>query len=116
MSDRIMHDNTKTRCNVCNNKYVKTAIETQFNGNQSFVYLICNSTSKRLKIGYSSKPDSRLKSLQTGSADNLYIYAVIPGGIKLEKRLHLMFSHYHDKGEWFEYAEDIFNYFDNYNA
>jgi hypothetical protein len=62
----------------------------------------------RLKIGYTtSKPEARLKALQTGSPTVLKLMAVHPGTLAEERKLHEQFSESRLHGEWFEPSEEI---------
>ena len=72
---------------------------------EGFVYLILeesNSTwRQKVKIGYSTNPEKRLRSLQTGSASRLSIVNVWRGTSKDEKSIHALLSDYRERLEWF---------------
>lgn len=68
----------------------------------SWVYFILNEDSRHVKIGYSTNPMRRLKSLQTSASGTLRLVCAIPGGAKLEAYFHEQFSPYRAKGEWFK--------------
>ena len=70
------------------------------------IYFI-RSYNQFIKIGRSTEPDSRCKSLQTGSPIKLKVKAVLPGDYKTEKGLHEMFSHIRHNGEWFRYTDEL---------
>jgi hypothetical protein len=42
----------------------------------------------KCKVGYSKNPEKRLKQLQTGNPDKLYIYKTVKGGKNEEDMLH----------------------------
>lgn len=71
-------------------------------------YLYAIQGDDRVKIGYSSKPKARLKSLQTASTDTLklvwqtYVGDDDVAAKKQEKKLHRMISHFRIRGEWFK--------------
>ena len=56
---------------------------------------------KFVKIGCAANVESRLKSLQTGSAHAVRLVGTMPGSYKTEKELHHVFSSYRMMGEWF---------------
>jgi hypothetical protein len=68
---------------------------------KGFVYFVQGQCGGAIKIGYSVKPDERLKSLQTGYPDTLLILAMIPADEYMEKKLHREFEHCKLNGEWF---------------
>ena len=68
---------------------------------QGSVYFIQSSTSKAIKIGYSSEVDKRLPSLQTGNESKLDIIHQLPGTKETEAYLHDRFKAYRMEGEWF---------------
>lgn len=61
-----------------------------------------------MKVGYSNNPDARLKSLQTGNPNKLYLSASIPcenesDARKFERTMHWLLTKKYRKltGEWF---------------
>jgi len=72
------------------------------NSSKNKVYFIKDLTTGKVKIGKSSNPTSRLKTLQIGSSSELQIKKTIPGGIYLEQIIHKYFRHLRVKGEWFK--------------
>lgn len=56
----------------------------------------------RIKIGYSVKPERRLRSLQTGMPFKLALLGYVPGGPTLEKMLRAHFAKRRVAGEWFK--------------
>lgn len=73
----------------------------------SQVYFIYSRDANKVKIGHSTHPASRLKTLQTGSPVPLEILATIEGGENLERKLHERFTSAHSHGEWFHMSEEI---------
>jgi hypothetical protein len=62
----------------------------------------------RIKIGCSTNPEARQRSLQSASADRLTLIRVIEGrGPATEKWLHKKFNHLHLTGEWFQYSREM---------
>ena len=74
-----------------------------------FVYLIGEMDNKDIyKIGVTKKNiENRIKELQTGSSNELYIrhYFKTSYPYKLEKMLHRYFSHKNKINEWFTLSE-----------
>ena len=70
-----------------------------------YLYLIGTKDNKQ-KIGISNDPEKRLKALQTGNPEPLFIHYTIElpdrKAFKVEKHLHREYSHYNIKNEWFE--------------
>lgn len=75
------------------------------------IYLIACEKTNTCKIGYTNNPDKRLSALQTGNPYSLELMAVIEGTSSDENMLHSKFMDYRLNGEWFDYCEDIKNYF-----
>jgi len=74
------------------------------------VYFVASENGKRVKIGRSINPASRLKSLQSGSPSALRLVAVWPGGNSLERQLHERFATSRLHGEWFAMSAAIAMY------
>ena len=64
------------------------------------VYLVQDSHGNT-KIGFSTNPERRLKSLRTSSASKLTFLGAIPGTRENEKRLHRLFADRRVGREWF---------------
>lgn len=76
---------------------------------KGYVYFIVNKTTKSIKIGFSTDPLARLKSLRTGSSHPLELIKFIPGSFKLESSLKKRFKHLSiDKTyEWFRAEKEL---------
>lgn len=68
----------------------------------SGVYLVQAHPSGRVKIGYSANVDRRLRSLQTGSPEQLKLVSVLDLDRAGENEIHKRFMHLRVHGEWFE--------------
>ena len=75
------------------------------------IYVIKCTKTKSCKIGFSSNPESRLAQLQTGNPFSLELVAEMEGCINDEKLLHEKFKEFRLNGEWFEYIDEIKEYF-----
>jgi Meiotically up-regulated gene 113 len=60
-----------------------------------------------VKIGRTGNLAARLKALATGSAVALELLAAVPGGARLEARLHRRWRHLRLRGEWFRADEEL---------
>ncbi len=61
-----------------------------------------------VKIGFSRNVRQRRRALQDGLPRALDTYLVIPGGsFRTEKELHIRFSRYRLRGEWFLFAGEL---------
>jgi hypothetical protein len=55
-----------------------------------------------IKVGVSTKPMERLRSLRNSSPVDLRIAALVGGGAHVEHRFHYRYRDFHAWGEWFE--------------
>lgn len=70
------------------------------------MYLYCIANNQGLcKFGFSREPSRRLRALQTGSADPLFLVESVSVGDadvrEMERVLHREFGHLRVRGEWF---------------
>lgn len=72
----------------------------------SFIYVIAPRPEGPVKIGLSKTPDKRLRQLQTGHPERLYLYHTMevetPKVALLEKIIHKTVSYKKTVGEWFD--------------
>lgn len=54
-----------------------------------------------IKIGIASDPDERLGNMQIGNHEELFMLAVVPGTVAMERDLHDRFAAGRIRGEWF---------------
>jgi len=73
-----------------------------------YVYAITDRTS--IKIGVSTRPVNRMKTLLTGNANNLYLLGYFPGGYELEKEIHNRFTKVRANGEWMHATAELIDY------
>jgi hypothetical protein len=70
----------------------------------SKLYCIANDQGL-VKFGFSADPSARLRALQTGSADPLFLVETVDCGSRdvreMERVLHSEFHHLRVRGEWF---------------
>jgi hypothetical protein len=71
------------------------------------VYFIKAKRSGLIKIGKANNPISRLKTMQTGSADRLTLLGYIPGSHAEESALHKRFASLRQSGEWFKPGDEL---------
>lgn len=69
-----------------------------------FVYLIRCEENNYYKIGITKNIERRIKQIQTGTPDKIYLVEKYESehSSKIEKALHNFFSPYHRNNEWFE--------------
>jgi hypothetical protein len=75
------------------------------------IYIISCDDIKTCKIGFSKTPELRLQQLQTANPYKLEIVYVENGDSQKEKYYHSLFKDFKMEGEWFEYNDEIKNYF-----
>lgn len=75
------------------------------------VYFLQGEVTRRIKIGFSTDLDSRVKQLYMVCSEHLELLHFIEGGtLDEEKHLHNKFSEFNVKGEWFEPSDELLNY------
>ena len=77
---------------------------------EGFVYFITNGFN--IKIGYTNNVKRRLKQLNTGSDQQLFLLGYINGTKETEANLHRFFIKYklRQNGEWFEPSSELLDY------
>ncbi len=73
----------------------------------SFVYFIQGEITGCVKIGVARDPALRLKTLQTGCAERLFLIRSLPGDRRLERWLHKRFAALRVRGEWFRFSSEM---------
>jgi hypothetical protein len=68
---------------------------------KGYVYFIQGQCGGAIKVGYSTIPQDRLRTLQTGYPDTLKMLLLIPGNEKTEQTMHREFEASRLSGEWF---------------
>jgi hypothetical protein len=67
-----------------------------------YVYFITGDPLDYVKIGWTKKnPFARLRELQTGCPNHLFVLTYVSGSLEDEARLHRTFDLLHYRGEWF---------------
>lgn len=61
----------------------------------------------RVKIGFTCRPEKRLKDLQKGDMETLSVIAIIDGSRFLEKTLHHILQPHRLRGEWFADCAEV---------
>lgn len=79
---------------------------------QGYTYLI--KQNKYLKIGFTSDIDVRKKQYNTHNANFELLYYIKSNNL-LEKKLHEKWKNFKFKNEWFNYTDEIINYFKYYH-
>jgi hypothetical protein len=78
------------------------------------VYFVQESLVGAIKIGVASDVERRLKIIQTDCPGTLTLLAVMPGVTNaVEPELHLMFSRFHIRGEWFRSDPELLEFIES---
>jgi len=98
----------KKRANASKGKRKKSSSQNPPSG-AVFLYLI-QANEALYKIGITTDICRRVKQLQTGNPEKLYVRSFIqyPGRIqarRAEQNLHKMFNHSRKSGEWFDFSD-----------
>ena len=71
-----------------------------------------------IKIGFTTlSPEKRLKQLNTGSSNQLYLLGYISGTMQIESDLHKKFNsiRVRNNGEWFYGTDELIDYINEVN-
>jgi len=63
-----------------------------------------------VKIGFSTNPRGRVKSLRTARPEASFICKIVKGGPATERKFHERFAAYRQAGEWFDLSGDLARY------
>lgn len=63
-----------------------------------------------IKIGYSAAPSKRLSKISSDNPLSCELLGVIEGSERKEAEIHLLFSSYRVRGEWFQACDAISKY------
>jgi len=81
----------------------KTHTDTAKNGR--FLYFI--GSENLVKIGSSVNPQNRIKELEIGNPQKMYLIAAFANMGNIESEMHKKFDHLRVRGEWFRYTDEI---------
>lgn len=84
---------------------------TPLPSSQAHLYLIQGVDGGPVKIGRSSDVVKRLLELRSSEMRPLRLVSVIPNRGPLEPDVHASFIRHHQRGEWFDPAPEIFEWF-----
>lgn len=87
-------------------KEIKLPENSKYKG---YVYFVQGMSGGAIKIGYSTDPEVRLKTLQTSYPDILKVLCLIPGNANTESKYHKAFEHLKLNGEWYKPDKEIFD-------
>jgi hypothetical protein len=77
----------------------------------AFVYLLLDTNQNLLKIGFSEEPARRYKEISNANTNKIECIGFIPGTRTNEANLHRKWRRHNKKLEWFEYLDEIVEYF-----
>jgi hypothetical protein len=77
------------------------------------VYFARGLSSGNIKIGVSADPLRRIATIGRQNGEEMELLAVIPGSYHKEHQTHIQFSKFNLYGEWFEPAQEIFDFIDS---
>lgn len=92
-------DYLNSKKNKRSKSYLEKRLSKQEEGK---IYFAGNLKYKLVKIGFSTNPFNRVKSLQTGCPFKLTLFHSYKGTEKQEKELHKQFTDLRMNGEWFK--------------
>lgn len=72
-----------------------------------YVYFIQAEAAGLVKVGYSDRPEERVKAIQGMSPIPLRLLGWMPGTRQDERDLHMRFAHLHSHGEWFRVDDEL---------
>jgi hypothetical protein len=83
-------------------------------GKTSYVYFLRISENGPIKIGFTKRLRERLSKVQVDNPFFVKLIAVTKGGRKEEYQLHQKFAKYRLYGEWFDPAEELLRYIEQF--
>lgn len=75
-----------------------------------YVYFIGNEHAGPIKVGFSTKPSYRLRTIQTGQAQPMSLLVLMQGSRFVESRLHQYLSDLQEHGEWFRRDDPLISF------
>lgn len=78
------------------------------------VYMITPPHHCVVKIGFATNVSRRLYDLQMATFMDLDVFDSFPGALGDEKHLHRKFATHRIRGEWFKFADEIFEFVDDF--
>ncbi len=91
---------------VLSNECLKWFVENLAIEGEGYIYFIKDKSSDLVKIGYSVRPEKRIKNINLQTPGGVTVLAIIFGGYSAERWLHNLLKHDHVRGEWFNYNEN----------
>ena len=73
------------------------------------VYFVQGEITQRIKIGFSSQVDNRIKDLETSEPLRL-LHVISDASTEKERSIHQQFAHLRVIGEWFEGTAELIEY------
>ena len=80
---------------------------------KEYIYFIQQGDDGPIKVGYSTNPEKRLKTLSTASPHSLHLLKVVEGDETLEKRIHTRFAEIRLGGEWLQATQDLLDFIES---
>lgn len=77
---------------------------------RGYIYFLHAKEVRRIKIGFTTNLNARLRELKMGSPTELILFNYVRGTFHLEQVLLGVFAKYRLHGEWFESSEDIIKF------
>lgn len=105
IQDSEIENHNKERCPLCTRPNSDFEIADGFARYKGFVYLARDNRNQAIKIGYSTQPKVRERTLQSEQPDITFV-AGFRGSSWEEQRLHRQYEHKRRRGEWFNLTED----------
>ncbi|QDP68106.1 MAG: hypothetical protein Unbinned5081contig1003_38 [Prokaryotic dsDNA virus sp.] len=88
-----------------------TTMTEQIKPKKGYIYLIAEEDNSFFKIGFSTKPENRLRALQTSNPRNLRIIKTIKGDKRDEAKIQYKFRASKENNEWFRNTKEIRDFF-----
>jgi len=115
--ERINHCITKLRRNGLLDTASRIALglieeeeEKPEEGKEPTIYFMHAFDANRIKIGFTTNIERRIRSLKMSSPHGLRFMYAIPGTKDEEHKLHERFAHLRQHGEWFTDCEELREY------
>ncbi len=99
---------------ICRRHYKQVAHDQGKGFTELYVYFIYAPLVNKVKIGRATNLADRLQKIQTHSPIDVVLLGYIKGTKATELAIHHRFGDYRARGEWFEYAPPIQEFFERF--
>ena len=101
----LLAGGTKVRSGQSEDRDLRPSSRGPVNKKAGFVYFLILPAA--VKVGFTTNPRERLKSLQHGAAHDPSGFVCVKGSLSDEKALHIALHKFRTRGEWYKRSEAV---------